>query len=369
MASLALVLALAAPAQRPALAQGVDAQGADTRGGRAQEGDDAPLSASPSGPTAVNKAAAADPPTGEVRPDPDARISAAKLDDKAGAEAPPDAGPPDTGAPAPDAVAAADPPAGAAARSLDKSATDQPSGVSAQLADWVESTADNGDKPFAIVDKVGARIFVFGADGRLRGSAPVLVGLARGDDSAAGIGDRALSAISPDERTTPAGRFVATFGRASGDKTVLWVDYADSISLHPVVTTNPEEHRLRRIKSAAADDHRISYGCINVPARFYDRVVLKAFHSAGGIVYVLPDTRPLDEVFPAFAATIERGDAADHTGEAAPSQVDPALADQVEPTAADRASQQLQGADRMASEATDHPVETQPSEPPAADSP
>ena len=359
MASLALVLALAAPAQLPALAQGVDAQGADTQGGRAQQGDDAPSSASQSGAIAGNKAAAADPPMGGIQPDAGERISAAKLDDKAGAEAPPDA-------------ASADPPAeatGAAAPSLDNSASDQPSGVSAQLADWVESTADNGDKPFAIVDKVAARIFVFGADGRLRGSAPVLVGLARGDDSAAGIGDRALSAISPDERTTPAGRFVATFGRASGDKTVLWVDYADSISLHPVVTTNPQEHRLRRIKSAAADDHRISYGCINVPARFYERVVLKAFRSAGGIVYVLPDTRSLDEVFPAFAATIEPSDAADHTDEAVARQVERSLADQVEPTASDRTSRRLHRADRERSDAADRPVETQPSEPPAADPP
>jgi hypothetical protein len=161
---------------------------------------------------------------------------------------------------------------------------------------------DNHGRPFAIVDKAGAHIFVFRADGRLRGAAPVLVGFTRGDDTEAGVGDRALSAIRPDQRTTPAGRFVARFGRAKGERKVLWVDYADAISLHPVVTTNPKEHRLRRIRSLAPEDHRISYGCINVPARFYREVVLRAFADGSGVVYILPDTKSLEEVFPGLAA-------------------------------------------------------------------
>jgi hypothetical protein len=152
-----------------------------------------------------------------------------------------------------------------------------------------------------IIDKVGASAFVFRADGRLRGAAPVLVGFARGDDSAAGVGNRKLSAIGPAERTTPAGRFVARFGRAGGEHSrVLWVDYGDAISMHPVVTTNPKEHRLQRIRSATPEDHRISFGCINVPATFYRNVVLKAFAGGSGVVYILPDTKPLKEVFPRF---------------------------------------------------------------------
>jgi hypothetical protein len=176
----------------------------------------------------------------------------------------------------------------------------QPSGVAAQLADWVVASGDNGGRPFVIVDKTAADLFVFDARGRLQGAAPVLVGLAAGDGSSAGVGDRDLAAIPPDERTTPAGRFVAGFGAASGDRTVLWVDYADAISLHPVVTSNPREHRLQRLRSPVPEEHRITYGCINVPAAFYRDVVLTTF-AGGGIVYVLPDTQPLEQVFPAFA--------------------------------------------------------------------
>ena len=233
--------------------------------------------------------------------------------------------------------------------------------MAAQLAAWVTQAGDNGARPFAIVDKLGAKVFVFDADGRLLGGAPVLVGLARGDDFPAGIGDKALAAIRPGERTTPAGRFVAGFGPASGGKTVIWVDYADAISLHPVVTTNPKEHRLTRIKSSTPDDHRISFGCINVPARFYEAVVLKAFAGGSAIVYILPDTRPLEDVFPAFAATMQASAVADYADQAAarPAQVD---AGDAQPAAAIQPS-----AD------PDQAVETQPAQavddPAAADPP
>ena len=95
---------------------------------------------------------------------------------------------------------------------------------------------------------------------------------------------------------------MAQFGPSDGHGTVLWVDYADAISLHPVMSVNAGEHRQRRIKSAAPADHRISYGCINVPAAFYEHVVLASFGADGGIVYVLPDTKPMAQVFPRFAA-------------------------------------------------------------------
>ncbi len=43
-------------------------------------------------------------------------------------------------------------------------------------ADWVIDSGDNRGMPFAIVDKVDAKVFVFDAHGRLRGAAPVLRG-------------------------------------------------------------------------------------------------------------------------------------------------------------------------------------------------
>ena len=168
------------------------------------------------------------------------------------------------------------------------------------VADWVVDSGDNRSMPFAIVDKTDARVFVFAADGRLRGAAPALLGLALGDDAVPGIGDRPLSTIRPQERTTPAGRFVAALDRNLRGKEILWVDYDGAISIHPVITNKPEERRLQRLATATPLDNRISYGCINVPAEFFEKVVRPAFTGTDGIVYVLPETRLTHEVFASY---------------------------------------------------------------------
>lgn len=171
------------------------------------------------------------------------------------------------------------------------------SGDVSRLIDWISESGDNRSLPFAIVDKVGARVFVFDARGVLVGASPALLGLARGDVAPAGIGDRKLSSIRPEERVTPAGRFVAALGSNLAAKEVLWVDYASAVSLHRVVTSNPRESRLQRLATESALDNRISYGCINVPATFFDAVVKPSFSGTAGIVYVLPEAGPLDMVF------------------------------------------------------------------------
>jgi hypothetical protein len=168
------------------------------------------------------------------------------------------------------------------------------------VADWVVDSGDNLSMPFAIVDKRDARVFVFAADGRLRSAAPVLLGLALGDDAVPGIGDRPLWTIRPEERTTTAGRFVAAMDRNLRGKEILWVDYDGGISMHPVITTKPEERRLQRLATPTPLDNRISYGCINVPAKFFDNVVRPAFTGTNGIVYVLPDTRMVRDVFESY---------------------------------------------------------------------
>jgi hypothetical protein len=165
---------------------------------------------------------------------------------------------------------------------------------------WVVASGDNQGLPFAIVDKVQAEVLVFDPDGQLRGAAPALIGMARGDDSEPGIGERKLSTIRPEERTTPAGRFISGFGQVPGEETILWVDYEDAISIHPVITSNRKEHRLQRLKSPTPDDNRITFGCINVPAGFYEDVVRRTFTGTKGVFYILPEMKPVEDVFPAF---------------------------------------------------------------------
>jgi hypothetical protein len=169
------------------------------------------------------------------------------------------------------------------------------------IADWVVESGDSGRKPFAIVDKKAARVFVFDAEGHLVGAAAALLGIATGDHTAPGIGERELSAIPFKDRTTPAGRFQSGLGKNDKGKQILWVDYDSALSMHPVVNT-PGQRRPQRLASATASDNRISFGCINVPIPFFSDVVQRTFAGSGGIVYVLPEVRPLRSVFTAFAA-------------------------------------------------------------------
>ena len=178
--------------------------------------------------------------------------------------------------------------------------SEQASREARHIADWIVDSADNENLPFVIVDKIDAKIFVFDAGGRILGTAPALLGLARGDDTVPGIGDRELSDMPPVTRTTPAGRFVAALGMSTRGVDILWLDYDAAVSLHRVINTKPAERRLERLATPTPLDNRISYGCINVPARFYENVVSPAFSGTHGIVYVLPETRPAREVFGSY---------------------------------------------------------------------
>ena len=167
-----------------------------------------------------------------------------------------------------------------------------------RVADWIAASSDNGSLPYIIIDKKAAAAFLFDAKGKPMARAPVLIGVATGDDATPGIGAKSLAEIGPAERTTPAGRFLAKFGWAAGRQKVLWVDYATSVALHTIPTGNKKERRRQRMLSPTIDDNRITFGCINVPKVFYSKGVRRLFEKNGGYVYVLPDTKPLEAVFP-----------------------------------------------------------------------
>lgn len=185
-------------------------------------------------------------------------------------------------------------------------ASERASREARRIADRVVHSGDNGGLPFVIVDKADARVFVFDAGGRIQGAAPALLGLARGDHTVPGIGDREYADMPPESRTTPAGRFVAARGRNARGEDVVWLDYEAAVSLHRVVTSRSEERRLERLATPTPLDNRISFGCINVPAQFFEDVVSPAFTNTDGIVYVLPETRPAHEVF-RFQGAAARG--------------------------------------------------------------
>lgn len=204
------------------------------------------------------------------------------------------------------AQAAKKPQASEATASEAKAAENQVEAIRSEaatrVADWIASSGDNHGLPYIIIDKAAASLILFDAKGKSLGEAPVLIGVAVGDEATPGIGSKNLAEIGPAERTTPAGRFLAKFGLAAGRQKVLWVDYATSVALHPIPKGNQKEKRRQRMLSPAIDDNRITFGCINVPMAFYGKSISPLFQKKGGYVYILPDTKSLEAVFPRLYA-------------------------------------------------------------------
>ena len=165
------------------------------------------------------------------------------------------------------------------------------------IADWVADSGDAQGMSFVIIDKKRARVHVFDANARLLGASPVLLGIAPGDDTVPGIGDKPLSQVRFEERTTPAGRFVGERGHNARGEDVVWIDYDAAVSMHRVLTTNPAEHRLERLATPRIDDNRVSFGCVNVPIAFYEQFIRPTFAQSHAIIYVLPDVKTLQQVF------------------------------------------------------------------------
>ena len=150
-------------------------------------------------------------------------------------------------------------------------------------ASHVVQTKDNGGKPFIVADKMSGNITLFDANGKVLTTAPALYGSEVGDT------------LQGTNRQSPAGRFTLTYSK--DDKSLGDMQVLDGVSMqdgntnyvwaiHRVI--NPKgENRLNRLSSKTASDNRISNGCINVPAEFFNKHLNQQFD---GVLYVLPET-------------------------------------------------------------------------------
>ncbi|MDB5874390.1 MAG: hypothetical protein JWQ07_3832 [Ramlibacter sp.] len=169
------------------------------------------------------------------------------------------------------------------------------------VAQWIMETADHRGLPFAVVDKRQARIYVFEGSGRLLGAAPALLGETVGDQSSPDVGEHTQAGAVPlDERTTPAGRFLSEPGRNLSGEQVVWVDYDAAFAIHRLRAGASKRGREARLASPKPQDKRASLGCVVVPVAFYENVVQPMLGKGRAVVYVLPETQPVREMFGAL---------------------------------------------------------------------
>lgn len=170
----------------------------------------------------------------------------------------------------------------------------RPSPDATRLVDWVRDSGDSKGRPFAVVDKRGAHIYVFDGRGQLAGHSAVLLGSTVGDFTVPGVGERTQNGtLRADERTTPAGRFEAEPGRNLKGEHVVWVDYDAAFAIHRVRPGAAYKVRSERLSSDSPEGKRLSWGCVVVPVAFYQQVVQRVLGGSRSVVYVMPETRPL----------------------------------------------------------------------------
>lgn len=176
----------------------------------------------------------------------------------------------------------------------------KPTDAVRHVANWSVYSGDHQKMAVVIVDKQDARVWVFDPKGKLISATPALLGSAIGDHTVPGIGERPLSLVKPDEKTTPAGRFIAEPGFNTKGEDIVWVDYDAAVSMHRVRANVKAERRLERLASPSSADNRVSFGCINLPKTFYETVLSPTVNQFGAVVYVLPETRTPAEVFGSY---------------------------------------------------------------------
>ena len=162
---------------------------------------------------------------------------------------------------------------------------------------WVHAKGDDHGRPFVIVDKKAARIYVFGAGGALVGMSSTLLGQSRGDIPVPGAGQKSPATLLPYERKTPAGRFESKPGRNLHGEPVVWVDYDTGIAIHRVRPGISQTQRVASLATEDPDNKRLSLGCVVVPESFFLSVVLPTLGRVHGTVYVLPEDEPVQAMF------------------------------------------------------------------------
>jgi hypothetical protein len=168
------------------------------------------------------------------------------------------------------------------------------------VANWVSYTRNNQKRAFVVIDKKQAQMYVFDPQGKLKSRTPVLLGKAVGDTSAPGVGNKPMSQLKEEEKTTPAGRFLARPGKNNHGEDIIWIDYDAAVSMHRLRKVKEEERRFERMATEDSSDNRISNGCVNVPHKFYNSVLKPSVTKYGAFVYVLPETRTPQQLFASF---------------------------------------------------------------------
>ncbi len=172
------------------------------------------------------------------------------------------------------------------------------SAPAAELVRWIAQHGNNEARPYVVVDKQRARVWVFDAQHRQLASTAALLGQTLGDHEVSDIRTRNIATLARDARITPAGRFVTEPGVNLQGEDVVWMDYDAGLAMHRVRPGLAHAARLKRLAREVASEQRVSLGCVVLPVAFYENVIRPVLGRRAGVVYVLPEQGTLSAWLP-----------------------------------------------------------------------
>ncbi len=142
----------------------------------------------------------------------------------------------------------------------------QASALSVQAEFACQTMLAKGEKNLVIMDKNEAEL-ILTTDCKVVGKSPALYGKGRGESEIA------------DPDVTPAGIFymeehdVDPKDYEGGKVLAFLIHKKASYVIHPTYQHLPQQRRDERLASPTPKDNAVSFGCINVPTRFYNLTV------------------------------------------------------------------------------------------------
>lgn len=157
-------------------------------------------------------------------------------------------------------------------------------------AAFAQLVIENNNRPYMVVDKVSAQIFIYSEQGKLIGQAPALLGQTKGDVDKYVSNTKKISEFKLDERITPSGKFKIVAGKDLEGRDVLWFDYSAMLAIHSSNQGPAYNRRKERLKSNDPSKRRITLGCIVLEPEFFKNVVFPALGKGNSFLYVLPES-------------------------------------------------------------------------------
>ncbi len=150
----------------------------------------------------------------------------------------------------------------------------------------------NIDSSFVIVDKPRAEMYIIGKDKKMIAQFPILLGKAKGENIN-------MADVDTDEpgpyATTPAGEYRIGQNRDSINQKsfklykgkIFSIYGTENLAMH--ITYPPElEKRTKALNTPSVEDNRLSWGCINVDEKNFDKYIQGKI-SENAILFVTPD--------------------------------------------------------------------------------